>query len=212
MAKINGKDYDLVCDTWVLDQYCKSIDEEFLFKALARTTKGKTANTLGTDSNKCWANLIFEMAKEGSEIAGKDFAYNILHTSFDPDKPPEVYIPEGQEDRWQLFSDTFGDWAWLDSAWQAEYGEDLPGIVIYANDALPIMIYGITAADSFDTDKVVAALENMEYVPTYFGMGTWMGKETWGQNHQIRRPITLYEIQGGEQILIQPPVLPAYYP
>ena len=29
-----------------------------------------------------------------NEIAGKDFAYNILHTSFDINNPPEPYIPD----------------------------------------------------------------------------------------------------------------------
>jgi len=146
------------------------------------------------------------------EVAGKKSAYNIIHPSFDISKPPDVYVPAGQEGKWKQFSDMFGDWAWLAKAWKVEYGEEMSGVVIYANDALNTIILGILAADSFDTDKVVEALEKMEYVPTYYGMGTWMGKKTWGQNHQIRRPITLYTIQNGKQIPVEPPVLPAYYP
>ena len=146
------------------------------------------------------------------EVAGKDFAYNIIHPSFDIKSPPPSYVPKGQEQEWQEFCDMFGDWAWLAEAWQTEYGEDLPGAVIYGNDAFNTEIMGILAADSFDTDKVVAALENMEYVPTYYGMGTWMGKETWGINHQLRRPIPLYEIRYGEQFPVEPPVVAAIYP
>jgi branched-chain amino acid transport system substrate-binding protein len=147
-----------------------------------------------------------------NEIAGKDFAYNIIHTSFDIDNPTEPYIPAGQEERWEQFRKMFGDWAWLAKAWRAEYGEEMPGIVIYANDALPVMLYAIMAADSLDPDKVVKALEEMKYVPTYYGMGTWMGEKTWGINHQIRRSVPLYEIKYGKQFPVKPPVLPTYYP
>jgi branched-chain amino acid transport system substrate-binding protein len=147
-----------------------------------------------------------------NEIAGRDFAYNILHTSFDIANPIPPYIPKGEEQRWEEFRKIFGDWAWLASEWRSEYGEEMPGVVIYANDALPVMLYAIMAAGSLDVDKVVKTLEDMKYVPTYFGMGTWMGKETWGINHQIRKPIPLYEIQGGKQVPVKPPVLPAYYP
>jgi branched-chain amino acid transport system substrate-binding protein len=147
-----------------------------------------------------------------NEIAGKDFAYNIIHTSFDINNPIEPYIPAGQEQKWEQFRKVFGDWAWLASAWRAEYGEEMSGVVIYANDILPVMLSGIIAANSLDTDKVVKALEEMKYVPTYFGMGTWMGKKTWGINHQIRRPVPLYEIKYGKQFPIKPSVLPPYYP
>lgn len=146
-----------------------------------------------------------------NEIAGKDFAYNIIHTSFDINDPTKPYIPAGQEKRWKQFTKVFGDWAWLSKAWRDEYGEEMPGVVIYANDALPVMLYAITAADSLDPDRVVKALEETKLVPTYYGMGTWMGKETWGINHQIRRSIPLYEIKYGKQSPIRPPVLPAYY-
>lgn len=147
-----------------------------------------------------------------NEIAGKDFAYNIIHTSFDINNPTEPYIPAGQEERWEGFRKVFGDWAWLDKVWRTEYGEQMPGVVIYANDALPVMLYSIMAADSLDPDKVVKALEEMKYVPTYYGMGTWMGEKTWGINHQIRRSVPLYEIKYGKQLPIKPPVLPTYYP
>jgi branched-chain amino acid transport system substrate-binding protein len=146
------------------------------------------------------------------EVAGKAFAYNIITPSWSFERPCPVSVPAGQEANWKKFCDMYGDWTWLAEAWKTEYKEDLPGAVIYGNDAFNTEIMGILAADSFDTDKVVTALEDMEYVPTYFGMGTWMGKETWGQNHQIRRPITLYIIQNGELFPVEPPVMPAYYP
>lgn len=147
-----------------------------------------------------------------NEIAGRDYAYNIIHNSFAIDDPPEPYVPPGQEERWEWFCDIFGDWAWLAEAYQTEYGEAMPGVLVYANDQLGTLIQGIMAADSLDNDKIVEALESMEYIPTYFGMGCWMGEETWGLNHQMWRPISLYEISYGEEIPVYPPVLPAFYP
>jgi branched-chain amino acid transport system substrate-binding protein len=147
-----------------------------------------------------------------NEIAGKDYAYNILHQAFDIERPTPVKISPEHEAKWKWFVDMFGEWVWLGKAWKVEYGEDMPEAVVYAVDGLPTMVQGILAANSLDTDKVVEALEGMKYLPTYFGMGTWMGKETWGINHQIRRPIPLYEIKYGKQFPVEPAVMPAVYP
>lgn len=147
-----------------------------------------------------------------NEIASKDYAYSIIHQAFDIERPTPVQIAKEHEAKWKWFVDMFGNWGWLAKAWKTEYNEDMPEAVIYAVDGLPTMVQGILAANSFDTDKVVEALEGMRYIPTYFGMGTWMGKETWGINHQIRRPIPLYEIRYGKQFPVDPAIMPALYP
>ncbi len=59
------------------------------------------------------------------------------------------------------------------------------------------LIQGIEKAQSLDTDKVATTLENMKTIDTIYGKGTMGGKELWGTNHVIRRPVTLSRIMKG---------------
>ena len=64
-------------------------------------------------------------------------------------------------------------------------------------DGLLPILQGIEKAQSFDTDKVVEALENMESIDTIYGKGRMGGMEIFGINHVVIRPITLSRIMHG---------------
>ena len=49
-----------------------------------------------------------------------------------------------------------------------------------------IILQGIEKAQSFDTDKVVTALESMKSVETPWGKGTWSGEDLGGINHMLK--------------------------
>ena len=49
-----------------------------------------------------------------------------------------------------------------------------------------IILEGIKAANSLDTDKVKAAFETMPSINTPFGTGTWRGEDLGGINHMLR--------------------------
>jgi hypothetical protein len=51
------------------------------------------------------------------------------------------------------------------------------------------LVQGIEKAQTFDTDKVVAALESMKSIDTVYGPGSMGGQDIFGINHVIRRPI-----------------------
>ena len=51
------------------------------------------------------------------------------------------------------------------------------------------LVQGIEKAQTFDTDKVVSALENMKSIDTVYGPGSMGGQDIFGINHVIRRPI-----------------------
>jgi branched-chain amino acid transport system substrate-binding protein len=61
-------------------------------------------------------------------------------------------------------------------------------------EALYPLLQGIEKAQSFDTDKVVATLENMKSIDTPYGRGSMGGQDLFGINHVIRRPFTLSRI------------------
>ena len=52
--------------------------------------------------------------------------------------------------------------------------------------ALWPILQGIEAAQSFDTEKVVVAMENMESFDTPWGKARWAGEEINGNNHMAK--------------------------
>jgi ABC-type branched-subunit amino acid transport system substrate-binding protein len=62
-----------------------------------------------------------------------------------------------------------------------------------------IMLQGIEKAQSFDTDQVVAAIENMESYDTPWGKGTWGGEDLGGLNHMGKPDnISISKIMNGK--------------
>jgi branched-chain amino acid transport system substrate-binding protein len=60
------------------------------------------------------------------------------------------------------------------------------------------LLQGIEKAQSFDTDKVVATMENMKSIDTIYGPGRVSGQELFGINHVIYRPPMISRIMNGK--------------
>jgi len=65
-------------------------------------------------------------------------------------------------------------------------------------DALFPLLQCIEKAQSLEPDKVVATIEKMKNIDTIWGKGRWGGKEIFGVDHVIIRPITLSRIVNGK--------------
>ena len=62
------------------------------------------------------------------------------------------------------------------------------------------LLQGIQKAQSFDTDKVRAALESMKTIDTIYGQGKMGGQEEFGINHVVYRPPMISRIVTKGQI------------
>ncbi len=65
-------------------------------------------------------------------------------------------------------------------------------------DALYPVIQCIEKAQSFDPDRIVATINQMKAIDTLWGRGRWGGKEIFGVNHAILRPVTISRIVDGK--------------
>jgi hypothetical protein len=61
-------------------------------------------------------------------------------------------------------------------------------------------VQGIGKAQSINTDKVAQALESMESIDTAYFRDRMAGKEFFGINHVIRRPIAISGIMNGKAV------------
>ena len=59
------------------------------------------------------------------------------------------------------------------------------------------LLQGIEKAQSFDTDKVVATMENMKSIDTIYGPGRMSGQDLFGINHVIYSPPMISRIMNG---------------
>ena len=65
--------------------------------------------------------------------------------------------------------------------------------------AVTPMLQGIEAAQSFETDKVVEAMEKMTDFDTPLGKADWAGKEINGGNHMLKlKKVPLTRIMNGK--------------
>ncbi|MBN2039707.1 MAG: ABC transporter substrate-binding protein [Spirochaetes bacterium] len=65
-------------------------------------------------------------------------------------------------------------------------------------DAISVLSQGIQKAQSLDTDKVAKALESLKSVDTVYGKGRMAGKDYFGVNRVVRRPIAINGIANGK--------------
>ena len=65
-------------------------------------------------------------------------------------------------------------------------------------DALYPLLQAIEKAGSLDPDAVVTAIGKMKTIDTIWGKGRWGGKEYFGVDHCIVRPVTLSRIVDGK--------------
>lgn len=65
-------------------------------------------------------------------------------------------------------------------------------------DAVYALVQGIEKAQSIDTGKVAKTLENMKSIDTAYGPGRMAGKDFFGVNHVIRRPMAVSGYKDGK--------------
>ncbi len=69
---------------------------------------------------------------------------------------------------------------------------------LLALDAFYVMQQTIEKAQSFDPDAVVAAIAKMKTIDTIWGKGRWGGKEFFGVDQCVVRPVTISRIVDGK--------------
>jgi hypothetical protein len=65
-------------------------------------------------------------------------------------------------------------------------------------ETLVLLVAAIEKAQSLDTEKVVRAWENMKEIDTIFGKGRMGGKDLFGINHVVIRPVPMSRIVNGK--------------
>jgi branched-chain amino acid transport system substrate-binding protein len=69
---------------------------------------------------------------------------------------------------------------------------------VYALEGVNVLVQCIEKAQSFDVEKVVAAIDQMRSVDSLWGKARWGGKEIYGVDHVLMVPITLSRIENGK--------------
>ena len=129
---------------------------------------------------------IYTMAPVGDihvlqNIVGEDYAYDLFFPDLDVKSPDmtdmikEIGKRVEQKTKAEFLTAQVDAWV---SLW--------------------VLVQGIEAAQSLDTDVVVKAIENMQSVDTPLGKGKIGGQDLFGVNHVVRRPIPLSRITNGE--------------
>lgn len=86
------------------------------------------------------------------------------------------------------------------SMWQEDYREDFVGDSLYGYDALWVLVQAIEKAQSLDSKKVMAALDSMTKtgdLMTTHGAGRMGGKERFGVNRTLIRPLAITHLKDG---------------
>jgi len=65
-------------------------------------------------------------------------------------------------------------------------------------DASYPLLQAVEKAQSFDTDKVAAAIESTKTVDSIWGKSRWGGKDLFGVNHCLIKPVTISRIVNGK--------------
>jgi branched-chain amino acid transport system substrate-binding protein len=115
------------------------------------------------------------------DIAGKDFATDIITCSWDfnsPEMTPMIKeIAQRAKDK---------------------FGQEMVADYLIAWEAVWCLAQGIEKAQSVDPTVVRDAMEKMESFETPGGTGEWGGLQTYGINHIIVRPAAISRIMNGE--------------
>jgi branched-chain amino acid transport system substrate-binding protein len=69
---------------------------------------------------------------------------------------------------------------------------------VYTLEGVNALVQCIEKAQSFDVEKVAAAIEQMKSVETVWGKARWGGKDIYGVDHVLMVPITLSRIENGK--------------
>ena len=71
MIIFKGKEYDVVCNMYVLHQYCKRIGENNLTKALNSLATIGGADGIQADGIERWSSIFYEMLLAGAKKNGE---------------------------------------------------------------------------------------------------------------------------------------------
>jgi branched-chain amino acid transport system substrate-binding protein len=127
-----------------------------------------------------YAPCLFGDINIVNSVIKKEYAYDIFHGG--PDVLSDKMLPI-VKDLHKLME-------------QKKIGPFVMDSTVVLDGLLPLL-QGIEKAQSFDTDRVVEALENMKSIDTIYGTGRMGGMEIFGINHVVIRPITLSRIMQG---------------
>jgi branched-chain amino acid transport system substrate-binding protein len=127
-----------------------------------------------------YAPCIFGDINLINGIVNKKYAYDIFHGG--PDVLSDKMLPVMKDLR-----------KLVEKANQPFIMDSMLGL-----DSLYPMLQCIEKAQSLDPDKVVATIEKMKDIDTIWGKGKWGGKEIFGVDHVIIRPVTLSRIVNGK--------------
>ena len=72
MISFKGKEYHLVCNMYVLLQFCKRINENSLTSALKRLSSMGGADGIKVDGLESWSAILYEMLLQGAKVNGTD--------------------------------------------------------------------------------------------------------------------------------------------
>ncbi len=117
------------------------------------------------------------------DMIEQKYAYDICHAS--PDVTSPKMLPIVKELRKLIETET-----------KEKFNFDH----VLTLQALMVIVQGIEKAQSFDTDKVVAALETANSIDSPYGKGRFAGKEIIGQNRLMYRNIPFSRIAKGGKV------------
>ena len=127
-----------------------------------------------------WGPIPSQVKKIAGDYAEK--AYMVLGGPIKPVTPVQKEVYKNFVAKW-------GDAAWDNTVWP-QYG------------LATSLAKGIETAQSFDPVKIAAALETINW-DTPVGTLRYGGSKLWGAKRHTLYPITLYQIQNGEPVLIK---------
>lgn len=144
---------------------------------------------------------------ELAPVAGKENVYKVMDGGLFHAKV-DIRIPSEYEALYKKYEAQFGSYDEWAKKYIKIFGEEPDVFAPFGLQQSAVMLQGILAADSFDTEKVAAALEAMPNVCTPFGIAKWGGKETFGVAHQLFPPTLLSEMKEDKRFWIEAMEIP----
>ncbi len=133
--------------------------------------------------------------KDFAAVAGAQNVYKVIDGGI-ISHDVNFKVPAEHKAQFDRYISKFGTYNEFKEKYTKVFGKEPDIFAPYAKMQTDVLLQGIVAADSFDTEKVVAAFEAMPVVFTAFGIGHWGGKQTFGVPHQLFPPLCLSEIKG----------------
>jgi branched-chain amino acid transport system substrate-binding protein len=139
---------------------------------------------------------------ELAQAAGSKNVYKVLDAGYYIHPDIVVKISPEYKALYDKYVAQFGSLNELAKKYTEMFGKEADLFAPSGMMIAAVMIQGILAADSFDTEKVAAAMEAMPKVCTPYGVGTWGGKGEFGVAHQLFPPTCMSEMKGDKRVWI----------